>query len=244
MKELDELFQTKLKDHTERPSDAAWAQISAQISNRKRKGFFINLSIAASITALLVVGIFWLVLKEPQQGPVIIIAETGNEDALEEMQQIVEVPVIEPETNEQAVANVEQNKLRDQILPNNKVNDVKQIEDMIIETPIIPEPLSNESMMAALEEVDNTKRVEVPAQEDQLVASANDLPSVVITYKRSVSTNMIAEKKEDKDTPLEKVILIAQDIKSGSIGLADLRKAKDNLLDIDLRKIETRFRTN
>jgi hypothetical protein len=79
-----------------------------------------------------------------------------------------------------------------------------------------------------------------------MASTAPGLPPVVITYRRSLpitkTPEMVDEK--EKENTWERVIMLAQDIKNIGFGLSDLRQAKDNLLDTDLRRIETRSGTN
>jgi hypothetical protein len=257
MKKLDDLFRRKLKNYVEMPSEETWTKISEQLSHHRRKGLLFNLSVAASITAILSVGIYLFVNQNVKLEPESIIAEIGMGDLENEIKkQDLVLPEIEAGTEKQ-IAAVQLDEYQGQEEPqttrSKEIPDITKDQEKIAvatKEQTVPEQKISTSgpVIAALNDVgENEAPVGSFKEGNPIMAStAPGLPPVVITYRRSLpitkTPEMVDEK--EKENTWERVIMLAQDIKNIGFGLSDLRQAKDNLLDTDLRRIETRSGTN
>jgi diadenosine tetraphosphate (Ap4A) HIT family hydrolase len=244
MKKPDNLFQQKLKNYSQKPSEKAWAKIGTHLYRQRRKGLIFYLSIAASITVAITLGILVVVQQNKKQGPIANVQTISGEVAAEMIQGEKAVE------KQQFVAQAEQQTKQDSpqqkeaiktTVPHLHRHVIAEDKEEFAEPPgnkIVAEPT------IALNE--NVEKETLQDENPGTIAAASNLPAITITYRRSLPREDVQEKQEEKpkENPFQTMIMLAQDIKNTGFGLSDLRQAKDNLLDIDLRRIETRLKNN
>jgi diadenosine tetraphosphate (Ap4A) HIT family hydrolase len=245
MKKPDNLFQQKLKNYSQTPSEEAWAKIGAHLYRQRRKGLIFYLSIAASITVAITLGILVAVQQNKKQVSIAIDIQTISGEVAAEM--IQGEKAVE---KQQFVAQAEQQTKQDSpqqkeaiktTVPHLHRHVIAEDKEEFAEPPgnkIVAEPT------IALNE--NVEKETLQDENPGTIAAASNLPAITITYRRSLPREDVQEKQEEKpkENTFQTMIMLAQDIKNTGFGLSDLRQAKDNLLDIDLRRIETRLKNN
>lgn len=231
---LDRLFRKKLRNFSGKPSIEAWDAIERQLSgNRKRKGY-IWLSIAASLALAIAAG-FYIYFNRPVEnapGPSIAITPDVTPD--HSPKDLNGAAVLEEQHESDGLAQAPAVHLPKKPFAG------EQTKTFIAANAVIPEPQPSPEPVdpdVSMEEVVATLPSEIePVQ--TIAASLPDLPPIVITYSRSAPVEQIAAQQEKT---FDRLLALAQDFRAS--GLADLRRAKDDLLDIDLRKIENIIRT-
>jgi hypothetical protein len=248
MKKPDNLFQQKLKNYSQKPSEEAWAKIGAHLYRQRRKGLIFYLSIAASITVAITLGILVVVQQNKKQVSIAIDIQTISGEVAAEMIQgenSVEkhqyVAQVEQQTKQDSPQQKEAIKTTVPHLHRHVIAEDKEELSNLPQDIIVAEP-----SIALNEDAVNVHNKIPQGEHMETIASTTALPAITITYRRSRPREDVQEKQEEKpkENPFQTMIMLAQDIKNTGFGLSDLRQAKDNLLDIDLRRIETRLRNN
>ncbi len=229
---IDRLFREKL-DHLEvTPSAKGWSQVEKQIRPKKTPVVY---WVAASVALLF---ISWIVWPETSQQEFSTLASDVNYPVNQELPQF-ELPVIKAEEDRQ-VETVPQpvQKTQRQAAPQPQfaVNETADKELDIIKD-VAPE----------IEELDaNTAVAEVELQEPVILEEVKDevakpaFRAVKITYIASSANNTKEEiQKNDSTGVLKKFIAFTEKIDPGDM-LADIKTAKDNLLNGGLKSKKDR----
>ncbi len=242
MKKLDNLFQQKLINHAVQPSDTAWEKIHEELQPRKGKRWFLYLSVAASIVLVFSLSIL-LYLNQPTS---IINVVTDNQQDLPK--EVLEEKLSQTKLLDQPMAEIPENPQKSDKNEAGKKAHVPEKNHEIQNKDIILDQNENLEPLLAVQELQMEEAdlvTDLKENMPELVASAEKpQPVIRITYKRSETVRSEPLHLEEKDRTLEKMIVFAQDIKNSGFGLSDLRQAKDQLLDIDFRRSETKFRNN
>lgn len=242
---LDTLFRKKLANYTRQPSAGAWDAINGQLSaTRKRNGYY-RYSAAAAIAAVVAIA-----------GYLAFHVSTQERMAPNERQTVVAVEPLHPERVQEPVKNQEVAPQAIAVEPQDLANqdhaevriveelikepDVKQLAETIqVATLELKEPLP---LPEAIEQAETAQIVANAEFEKEGAPDMPALPPVTITYSRSVyiaeTDDPAAQSSVDKEKGVDRLIALAGNIRNSGVGLANLREAKDNLLDIDLGKLE------
>lgn len=259
---IDKLFRQKLQDHSVTPTPAAWDKLASSLNtrrSRKRGGYY-----AATAAVVLLLMLAWIglwqngdgnVLDQPQ--PAVAVQEKPTPpttsspvgaDTTDVMdtpatttEAINEAPAATPEMAAPAqLAAVETPKPKEtapQLPTPSPVQEQQSVAQAATEQSL-PE-VSAETLLAQeeLPAAPASQGVELPtateaiSPPDPAMALANS-EQVVIRYDASTPD----DENADRDNAPEKVFSLMKKVKKGEIGLADIRKAKDNLLSGRLNK--------
>ncbi len=231
---IDRLFREKLGHMEAAPSSKAWSQVEKQIRPKKTPVLY---WVAASVSLLFISWIAWPLNSE----------ENFSQIALEANypvnQQVFnfELPVIKQKTDDSPLKNSSGNKvqkIQPKPQPYTQVavgNDIEIIESEI-EKDVVPEIVDIDTKSAVAE-----VEVEKPVILDQ-VKEAVDEPSfrtVKITYIASSEKKIEETQKNDSTGVLKKFIALTGKLAPGDM-LADIKTAKDNLLNGGLKNKKER----
>lgn len=218
---IDRLFREKL-DHLEvAPSANAWSQVEKQIRPKKTPIYY---WVAASVSLLL---ISWIIWPSAQNQDYTLIAGEVSHPIYQGTPEFV-VPVVESESTDEKVdpINIKDSTPKVQFA-HDKVNK-EEVKDMVEEMPIME--VEAKTMVAEAE-------VEQPVILDEIKEQVNkpDFRTVKITYIASAGNDVSTEiQKSDSTGALKKFIAFAERIDPGDV-LADIKTAKDNLLNGGLK---------
>ncbi|WP_462247950.1 hypothetical protein [Ekhidna sp.] len=231
---IDRLFREKLGHMEAAPSSKAWSQVEKQI---RPKNTPVVYWVAASVSLLFISWFVWPVNSEDNFSPIALEANYPVN------QQVInfELPVIKPKADENPMKNSSKNKVY-KVQPKPQTytqvavaNDIEIIEPEI-EKDVAPEIMDIETKSAVAE-----AEVEKPVILDE-VKEAVDEPSfrtVKITYIASSEKKIEETQKNDSTGVLKKFIALTGKLAPGDM-LADIKTAKDNLLNGGLKNKKER----
>ena len=238
MNKIDKIFNDKLGQN-ERPVSAdAWGRVASGLQAKKQKGFYFWMQLAAGL-ALIAVASVYLLLRDPQEEISIEQAIVQNniiQDAEKESGSSALTPIPEiKEEKSHAVAKEADNLA---LLPKNKVQKSTVIEKTK-ESPVKPiEQVQQqiETVMIANANLSETTHA-LPADFKPKPISIN----IVLTGKATESNTIASTGYEDEEkqsigSKMKKILDKAQEFKYSEGALADLRMAKDDFLNLELKK--------
>lgn len=238
MNKIDKIFNDKL-GQSERPVSAdAWGRVASGLQAKKQKGFYFWMQLAAGL-ALIAVASVYLLLRNPHEDSFVDQAIVQNniiQEAEKESESSALTPILEiKEEKSHAVAKEADNLA---LLPKNKVQKTTIIEK------------SKESPVKPIEQVQQEIET-VMIADANLAEKTNELPTdlkpkpisinVVLTGKATesnaiASTGYEDEEKQSIGSKMKKILDKAQEFKYSEGALADLRMAKDDFLNLELKK--------
>lgn len=252
---IDKLFRQKLQEHSVKPTPAAWDKVAGNLNagRRKREGYY---GAAAAVVLLLIVS--WIGLRQwdtvdilnGKQQTTVAVQEhptqsrphesvgtgtseptsgsTSTEEAVEQSQTTAPQPPVAPAQ----LAAVETSKAASTTKKAVPATAEKQEADPALQPDVLqvtPETTLAQELPAAPKRLEES--MPLPPTRTVLPSADNALASaeqVVIRY--DASTTDEAPEDQDRDNAPEKVLSLMKKVKHGEIGLANIRKAKDNLL--------------
>lgn len=217
---IDRLFREKL-DHLEvTPSSGAWSKVEKQIRPKKT---LVVYWVAASISLIL---LSWAVLPE-----------VNNSESFTPIASEVSYPTPE-QTPDFALPETEEEEIKEESIPSViktpqrttpqvqlAANDLENVKKEVTETPVF-EDLEEKTMVAEV-------KMETPEIPNEIIKEVKkpEFRTVKITYIASSGNNKPEEtQKADSVGALKKIIAFAEKIDPGDM-LADIKTAKDNLLN-------------
>ena len=219
---IDRLFREKL-DHLEvKPSSNTWSQVEKQIRPNKTPIIY---WVAASVSLLLVSWIAWPeATPEQQSTPIASEVNAPNQVGIPTFV----MPVIKEAEEKQQIKNpLRKPQAQPQFAVNNQ-EEVQKVEEKE-QLPIME--VENKTMVA-LEEVEEPQIIEEVTEEP----AKAEFRMVKITYiASSGATSKENVQKTDSTGMLKKFIAFTDKIDPGDM-LADIKTAKDNLLNGGLKK--------
>lgn len=248
---LDTLFREKLANYSRKPPAGAWEAIDRQLAGARKKTLYIRYSAAAAIAAVVAVAGFLFLHHGGLDNAAPYRHETLTE--AEPLQPAETTPPVE--TREEVAAK--------EAPANNIVEPLAlagKDQEKPDKTALSPEPLTEDPaesvQVAVLEPLAPLNPKEpatgpldaatIPASAGVLAAETSpadeSLPPITIVYARSgddiEAKDPSGQPGLEKEKKLDKLIAIAGNIRNQGLGLAELRRAKDNLLDINLDKLD------
>ena len=218
---IDRLFREKLDQLEVKPSSNAWSQVEKQIRPNKTPVIY---WVAASVSLLLVSWIVWPeATPEQQLKP---IASEVDAPSPVDMPEFV-MPVLQEAEEKQQIKNpLRKPQAQPQFAVNNQ--EVQKVEEKE-QLPIME--VENKTMVA-MEEIEEPKIIEEVTEEP----AKAEFRAVKITYiASSEATSKENVQKTDSTGMLKKFIAFTDKIDPGDM-LADIKTAKDNLLNGGLKK--------
>jgi hypothetical protein len=255
---LDKLFRQKLQDHSVPPTPAAWDKLASNLNTRRRtrRGYYAAAAAAVLLLMLASIGLWQNEGRNvpDQQQPVVAVQEhvpspttsapvgAGTTEVKDSptapAEEVNEAPSSSPEVASPAqLAAIE--------TPNQKAASPQATLPSATEqdTPApaeagqsLPEASAEPLLAQELPAAPSSQGVTLPVTEtisppNAAMALAH-AEQVVIRYDTSTPD----DKNADRGKAPEKVFSLMKKVKQGEIGLADIRKAKDNLLSGRLNK--------
>lgn len=217
---IDRLFREKLDQLEVKPSTSAWSQVEKQIRPSKTPVIY---WVAASISLLLVSWVVWGEAASEQQFTPI--ASEVNTPTQMDMPEFV-IPEVKENKQKQKLKKLSgKSQAQSQFAVNNQVPKVEEQEQL----PVVE---IESKTMVALEEMEEPEIIEEVYEEPVKPA----FRTVKITYIASSGSNAKEDiQKTDSTGVLKKFIAFAEKIDPGDM-LADIKTAKDNLLNGGLKK--------
>lgn len=225
---IDRLFREKLDQVEVTPSEQAWAQVEKQIGTKKTLSFY---WVAASVALFLVSWIVWPEAKAPEGFTPI--AGTISSPARTEMPafQLPEEKE-QPKINVASVRKVRHSQQNQLAVAEPKVQ-TKTVVDEVVENPSEVITLASLTTEKTEQDESTTASIELPAK----AVEEKPTRAIKITYIASADTKTEVVQKSDSSGVLKKFIAFAGKIDPGDM-LADIKTAKDNLLNGGLKKKE------
>lgn len=250
---IDELFRQKLQQHRVAPTPAAWDKVASNLSSRRRKrgGYY-----AAAAAVVLLLSLGWVGLRQegeqdllssqPQTTVAVreqataptTLAPAEAETKEQPIQETVE-PAIAAEETKKAATSASQAPAPAQLAATQKTTSgaapgkmapgpAEKEERAPLLQPHVAEVQLETALAQELPAAPSSQSASLPITEETVTAPLADIPlasteQVVIRYDAADATD------EDRNNAPEKVLSLMKKVKHGEIGLADIRKAKDNL---------------
>jgi hypothetical protein len=253
---IDKLFREKLQGHTTTPSPAAWEQLNSQLKQKKgkKKTYYW----AAAAITLLALTSGWLLLNQAETDiPKTTVAQA--ETAKEQAEVIIPETSASIASSAEVTTGKSGVEATPPIQTDitSPVKSTKQVASYAkpstqapphgANNPVPVKSIPVEEKASALAQVENSpetiKTITTPSLPTELGnPKANALAvaepeKIIIEYKPTVQTAVASQAviqnspasspEEEKNEPT--VLRVLEDVKSGKIGLADIRSAKNNL---------------
>jgi len=237
--QTDDLFRKKLSHQKLTPPPAAWSAIEQNLPGKKKKGAYFWMSIAASILVIFTIG--WLVLDKGAN-PTVIGPETQakveeSKESTVKTPAAAEVPVQDhvakesdnPEVIKPALA---EPKLEQLVAQNNTASKESSahapIQGSTLKEPLI-ERVPLEVTMISLDE-----RL-TPAMTAREFKFDMIMPLDVTAYYIPYTEDIKLAPRKRKFRVLNGIISVAKEVNSGKLRFQELRNAKNNFVEGDLK---------
>ena len=238
--EIDRIFKEKLDRHDSTPSAAAWKSLNAQLQQNKTKSNRKLYWMAAAVS-LILFSAGWLVINQPLGTNTSTGIASTTAEAPSTLPETTEVPVIrkaivaeaetpEPSTIVESVAQPLPAKIdiiaSSKALASNKA-ETETVNPLNVSTEVQPTKLLIESVVPELT-IEGTEpvlaKVSVPTETIVIEYVPVQKPAIAA---QPVYAKQAASEEKTKEEPV--ILKVLEDVKSGNLGLADLRAAKNNL---------------
>jgi hypothetical protein len=240
MNKIDKIFNDKLGQNERPVSAEAWGRVASGLQAKKQKGFYFWMQLAAGLSLIAVASVY-LLLKDPQEGSFVDQAIVQNNiipDAEKESESSALTPI--PEVKEEKSHAIAKEADNLALLPKNKVQKTAStVIEKTKESPVKPieqVQLENETVMIADANLTETTHA-LPADLKPKPISINIVLTGKATESNAIaSTGYEDEEKQSIGSKMKKILDKAQEFKYSEGALADLRMAKDDFLNLELKK--------
>lgn len=238
-KQIDDLFRQKLGHQKLNPPPAAWSAIEQNLPAKKKKGAYFWMSIAAGLLVIFTAG--WLLTGQGQ-----------NPDAISPQ---IQAKVEEPKTEDAPVKAEEPVKVGETQKDNQEVP--QAIQKQIAEPAITELVAKTENNAPKL--IDQTTDADIKMEQSSLRASIANIQPIATNQRHvslmsasefnfdmvmpvDVSAYYITQNEDLKLTSKKKkfrvingIISIAKEVNSSKLSFSELRNAKNNFVEDDLK---------
>ena len=230
MKEMDDLFRSKLEDHAILPSASAWERVEAGLPGKNTYTLIWRWA-AAIVVGGLMLGIF---LRKPVETKTV-----AKTQAVPEKQAPLNKKASAPLLSEK------NNNIKKQLRPTNKHLPVNKVENN-----------SNQEMQAPVEEIITSQPEKVEIAQATIPSPAESRKRIVLTYTlEDVTAPVVAQKFDDtgiqgptqplvadqkeKENSFRKMFDFARTVKNSESPIGELRDMKEELFALELKKKST-----
>jgi hypothetical protein len=217
---VDNIFKTKLEEHSLPPSGKAWEKLEANLSKKNKAVVWFRL-----VAAVALIGIFtFVILQWMDKGdtqPVLVIENNKTktpEIAQPEIVKPNEAPLNQAQTTKSVASRTQSKKKK------------KQKEEETLSAKRNEPVLISEKKEEIITDNETFEKAEKVVSEKPIT-----LVFTLPTIKSKTNNEEQVAASEEKKTALQKVVETANDIRSGDV-LGDLREVKNELFALEFRK--------
>ncbi len=238
--QIDDLFRQKLSHQKLTPPPAAWGAIEQNLPQKKKKGAYFWMSIAASILVIFTIG--GLLLVQAQKSDAIepdTLAKTNAPDVKlpvkadepvknlvakenEHTPEIIKENLTEPAV-QKLVAQTATPLAHNMASPDKKGRNMDGFNELLLREPIGEVALINIDQRLA------------PPMTATPLDYVMVMPLDVTAYYLLSNEELELTRKKKKFRVLNGIISIAKEVNSGKLSLSELRNAKNNFVEDDLK---------
>ncbi len=239
--QIDDLFRQRLSHQKLTPPPAAWGAIEQNLPQKKKKGAYFWMSIAASILVIFTIG--GLLLVQGQKSDVVepdTLAKTNAPEVKapvkaeepvknlvakenEQTPEIIKETLTEPAV-QKLVAQTATTPAHNMASPYKKGRNTDEFNELLLREPIGEVALINIDQRLA------PPMIATPLKNHDVV-----MPLDVTAYYILSNEELELTRKKKKFRVLNGIISIAKEVNSGKLSLSELRNAKNNFVEDDLK---------
>jgi hypothetical protein len=228
---IDQLFKSKLGEHSLPPSEESWAKVQAGLSKKNSVIIYWRAAAAVALLGLLVSAWYLFnqsTITEQQQ-----LSQSGTTETIIQQPEIKQ----EPKTDQKQALD----------LTGKKKADIKKQSKRSLHTPVaqdlavkvdVSEHNEEQKTMEQLPEVNESIALVQEVNQEKAVVIEFVLPTIVET---NTSEMAVAAIEDEKSTGIIKLLETARDVKNGDAEFSSsLRDMKNELFAFDFKKDKTK----